>query len=398
MSTNTAWINTIEKLSVNFPLQNIDYPTLSAAIDEGVESLLMKSFASPSQIDSHYVEDLLADCINRISNCLVLREKAQDIEARAISDAVAYRTLKNATQTARATNTVASPLKKSLIQNASKITLENNSGESTINFSSDNNSWDELDKIQKNFLDEQDNIADVMKVKAATPGNGANYVERFSFIKKLFDIAMVESYKRALICQQALNDLYGINIKVPEITNTGYLNQLAIWAQSATALLDTELDSRQYHRIAFAVSGRDENPKDLELISKSKFNAGLTLKRIDFTLTNSNFESLKLKSLLLRGVSLQIRAKDESRTRLWSMKLKLPSDGLTKGDLNFPLLVPSSYQGSSEMLGTARGVHNINPVGDWTLTLFDRGVSDDDTSPVEIINIYLILDVSARRL
>ncbi|QTD35838.1 hypothetical protein [Pseudomonas fluorescens] len=398
MMEKLEWIEIVKNLSHEFPLIHDDFPMLSVAIDDEVDDILRESLTNPSEVDAHYVEDLLTDCVNRISSCLTLREKAQDIEARAISDAINYKALKAANEVAKLTAIELAPLQEKMIQNATSIEVSETSGKKTVNFSSDNKTWSNIENIQETFLQKQLEIAEIMKTKASTPGNGANHIERFLFIKRLFDISIEEAYKRSLVCAKSLKSLYGIQLDVPKISKHGYLNELAIWAQTATTLLDSELDSRIYSKVAFAISARDENPKETELIPKSKFTASIATRAIGFTLTSAHFEKFRMKSVLLRSIRIQVRAKDESRTRVWSVTVKLPNDGLGKTDASYPCVAPSNYQGPDENLSIVHGIHNFSPVGDWQINLPERSITDDDTSPAEILNIYLFLDVSARRI
>ncbi|WP_300238872.1 hypothetical protein [Pseudomonas sp.] len=398
MTEQLKWTEIVKSLSNEFPLALDDFPMLSAAIDDEVDDILRDSLANPSEVDAHYVEDLLADCVNRISSCLTLREKAQEVEARAISDAINYKTLKAANDVATLSADELAPLQEKLIQNATAIMINDEFGKKNVSFSSDHQVWEKVEGFQKDFLRKQLEIAEILKAKASTPGNGANHIERFSFIKRLFNLSIEEAYKRSLVCAKALKAIYGIQLDVPKISKHGYLNELAIWAQTATTLLDTELDCRIYNRVAFAISARDENPKETELIPKSKFTASITTRTIGFSLTSAHFERFRMKSVLLRGIRLQVRAKDESRTRIWSANVKLPNDGLGKGgDASYPCVAPSNYQGPDEILSVVHGVHNFSPIGEWQITLPDRAITDEDTSSAEILNIYIFLDVSARR-
>jgi hypothetical protein len=58
-----------------------------------------------------------------------------------------------------------------------------------------------------------------------TQGNGSNFVERFSFLKQLFDLNIEQAYRRAVITTSALKVIYKIDLPVPKIKAIGYLNE-----------------------------------------------------------------------------------------------------------------------------------------------------------------------------
>lgn len=368
-----------------------DYANLASALDDNVDKLLaVAGAAGGSPSNRRYVEQLLSDCVARISNCLILREKASDIEIRAIGEAAGHKMQSQLLKSNIAIGELLAPIQAQLASNATRLTPL----EGGYAFKGDEKIWENI-KIQQNEVwKTQKELLNLTVAKANTPGNGSNYLERFTMLKRLFDLGITEVYGRCLVCASALKKIYGIDLPVPEVMPVGYLNALALWGQTASDRLDVELGIRYSADIAFALGGVDENLKSSEIMERSKFSASVTTGVFNFSVSNKHLERFKMLEPRLRSVRLQLRPKtEEARIKVWSGVLQLPGSDLTPGDESFPCTISSSYSDSENE--AIHGVHNLNPIGDWTLRLPERGVTGDPID--EIVNIYLRMRVSYKR-
>lgn len=389
------WQEAVVLLNEDFPIlpADADFPSLSAALDDGVDDLLRDTPFQPSPANPRYVEDLLHDCVNRISNCLLLRDKAQEVEVRAIGEALNYKAQTASVAAHELINRFLGTMAPRMAQNAIGAKLE----DTAVTFQGDEAAWGQIGGAQAGLYKELREILAIQKAKATTPGNGSNFVERFAFLKRFFDICLVEAFRRAQVCAKALKDVYGIDARLPAITPVGYLNELSIWAQRASDALDDMLDARLFSDIAFAIAAPDDSPRDYELTTKSKFGAEIPTGRLTFKLTSAHFERAHMRNPLLRSLRLQVR-KDDPRLRLWPAQVILPRSQVTGTTEIFPCIAPSSYQDTPDEDVVVRGVHNISPIGDWEIKLADRALTGDALAVSEVTNVYLFLRLSYLKL
>lgn len=367
------------------------YPSIAFALDDGINDRLKDSLAEPSAINPHYVEDLLSDCVNRIANCLVLKEKANEVEVRAINDAMNYKVQTATLLMGDRILELLAPIQERLASNALGIKVNGANSE----YVGDKDLWEKIRLEQKALSKTQNEVAEALKNKAITPGNGANYTERFRLLKELFELGIIETYRRCVVCARGLKGIYGLDHPVPKVTATGYLNALAIWAQKASDALDLEIDGRLSAEVALAIGGVDDVLKEPELLTRTAYAAAIAAGNIAFTIKSSLFDNLRMKSVILRSLRFQIRSKtDDAKTRVLSFQVKIPSSPLTVGDNIFSCTSSTQYQ-DSEGNETVYGVHNHTPVGDWSIKLPERFLTGDALA--ELANVYLFLRVSYRK-
>ena len=368
-----------------------EYPSIAFALDDGIDDRLKESLAEPSPINPRYVEDLLADCVNRIANCLVLKEKANEVEVRAIGDAMSYKVQVVSLRMNDRIQELLAPLQERLGANA--LGTKTSAG-STENIG-DKELWEKIREAQKSLSKIQAEVVEALKNKAQTPGNGANYSERFRLLKELFELGIVETYRRCVVCARGLKMIYGLERPVPKVSSSGYLNELALWAQKASDALDLEIDGRMSSEVALAIGAIDDAPKEMELLTRTAFNAAIAAGNISFMIKPTQFDSLRMKSVVLRSMRFQIKSKTEdAKTRVLSLQVKLPGSALTSGDSLFNCTSSTQYQ-DSEGNETGYGVHNLSPIGDWSIKLPERFVTGEPLA--ELVNIYLFLKLSYRR-
>lgn len=389
------WKQNFSMLAETFaPLTMADpgeYASLSNALDDNVDKLLAGAVAAGgSTANKRFVEQLLSDCVARISNCLILREKASDIEIRAINEAANHKMQSQLLKSSVAIGELLAPIQARLASNATQLVPDGDE----YAFTGDKEIWAGVKSHQDAIWRTQKAILDLTVAKANTAGNGSNYLERFTMLKMLFDLGITELYGRCLACAAALKKIYGIDSPVPDVTPVGYLNALALWGQKASDRLDVELGLRYSADIILALGGTDENLKASELMERTKFTASVTTGAFNFNVAGRHLERFNMREPRLRSVRLQLRSKtDDAKVRIWCGALRLPGSDLTPGDETFPCTMSSSYS-DSESEGIY-GVHNLDPIGDWTLRLPERAITGEPIE--EIVNVYLRMRISYKR-
>ncbi len=389
------WTDIVRNLSADFdPISKMvnGVPVISEGLDEGIDKILAEHVTGGlTSLNKRFVENLMSDCINRVANCQILREKAQEIENRAVDAAVTFRT-QNALLDAA--SEIADEMREIRhLQGMNSIGLK-----STVEgseFIGDRAIWDRIRAQEENGRTAQRDAIESFMEKSRTPGNGSNFVERFTFLKSLFDINMTELYVRSLECAIGLKAVYNIDKPVPKMSTSGYLNYIAIWAQQASDELDRALAQRYLGSLTFTLAAPDESPKGLEILGLTAFNAAINAGAINFIIKKEHFSLFRMKDVLLRSVRLQVRSgTDETRTRVWSSSLTLPNTDLSLGGESFPAIFSTASADTGEE--TIFGVHNIPPFGDWSLRIPERSATGE-VSKNEIANVYLQMRISYRR-
>lgn len=399
--TATAWLEKVQLLGTDFPIGATGtYPSIAKALDDGVSAKLNAAALQPLGVHPRYVEELVRDCAARIANCLTIREKAQDLEVRAIGDAVNYKLQTESLATEKAIREALKPIRHLKFDAATiaKVTKESpTSADLSATFLGDKAIWTSVDTSESDFEDTRAAVLDTLKLKASVAGNGSNYAERFTFFKDLFDLNLTEAYRRALVCAKAIKEIYSIDMPVPPMVESGFLNLLALWAQRSSDLLDVELDGREISEVGFSMAAPAEDVSGYELMPRSQFEASVTAGTITFSISDQNLAKYGLQKPLLRSLRVLVKAKDETRIRMWPATIKAPLSPLIAEIPTISCVAASQVaSGASEQM-QAHGVHNINPIGQWQLSFAGRSLTGESSSKDEILNVYLLLTISHKR-
>lgn len=390
----TQWRDRVSDINDYFPVGDGGgaFPEIANSLDEGLRDRLWEQLQTASPINALYVEDLLRDCAARVAYCLQIRDKAHELETRAINEALAYRVQSAAVTLQKTVNEAVGPHAGKLSMNATRSQTQTGG---TTEFDSAIN-WGPVSQEQARANAAQIEVLADRKAKAETPGNGSNYRERYGFLKKLFDQSFVETYRRATRCADALKRVYGIDRPLPPFKPTNYLDDFAFWVQSASDALSTELDARFVGEIGFALNAKDASPKANELMTKADYDAAVPTRRIAFRLKAEHFDGYDMEGVLLRSVRIQMGSAD-GKTHLWPIRVRVPGSDLSTGIEMFSCVAPSLYQEGHSDAALIRGVHNIDPRGDWLIELPEESLDGLATTPANLPDIYLIVRVSYRR-
>lgn len=378
------WGELFEQLTRDFIALKRDdpnFPSIADPLDHDVEQLLQHAQANPSQVDPHHVEELLTDCVDRIANCLTLREKAAQVEVAAIAAATEYKERASRVETERAIRNALSTLRPILGGNATGTRISANQTENT----GDASVWARVNGAEEDHEKAILVLLQTLLTKAQAPGNGSNYVERFAFLKRLFDQSLIEAYRRARVCEKALSQIYDIHEALPQLRSTGYLNELAIWGQKVADLLDEKLDQRVVAEVAFTLGAKDNKLREHEIVGKSDFYRMLRAdRRIRFTMTETHFEKYGMKNPLLRSLNVQARLAQT----LWPIKVTIPSSQVTGKKAMVPSVAETGNYFTNDTI-IIEPIHNRSPIGDWEIEVNERSLYTQIANPDKIKSFFL---------
>jgi hypothetical protein len=275
--------------------------------------------------------------------------------------------------------------------------------------------WKDLLNEQEKQLLVKIEDADNKLKRLQESGSGNNYVARFEFLKQLFDIDLKEAYSRALSAYVGLRAIHSIDIPLPTLTDTGYLDKLAIWARTVTYELEKKFFNRRDTIIAFALNdlaaaGAPSN--DLpSIMNQSTFDSGRASGTWTFNILEAFFQRLnaKFKNPRLRGLDAHVFVNDDKAPmQFWRILLKLPSQkvplvsGLPTYSYEPEVYVPMStyprHVVESLELPNQREVYNIAPVGEWTVRIEGKSIMGTPTNDPNVVgNIILRMRISYEK-
>lgn len=405
-----GWQESINVLAQRFPgsltsLADPAVPVIGEPIDLGASVLLGPLTQAWISYPPLEVEYLLRTVNDHIRSCLELRERAQELEARAITD-VTDRSLQlellDIIEQLAELGRQNEPL---LLGNLKGATLNDSAVQGTAN----DQYWQSLLDLQKRHIDSQKDGIRLRLEQMKEEGSGANYVARFKAIKARFDVEFKEAYKRALTVNVGLKAIYGLDCPVPSLTDIAFLDALAAWAQETTYRLEQRLFVRRDTTIAFQLNTQGE---DLPAVfTDQEFGVGRNnfLFQVSFNESFFNRLGVSLKNPRLRGVAAAAYKADNSATepQAWRVRLDLPEQqipipGALAWSLQPVVLLPmvgyTSFESPLADVPPMREVHNVNPLGTWEIRIEQhdhigsRGTNSSDTFDRMIIFMRVAFD------
>ena len=359
-------------LSLEFPLRPAGFaadqvPNLANSLDQELVGTIDAFEIDPIEtaLNPLRVEDLLSSCLARISSCMILREKAHEVQIRAFTDAI-----ENTYQ-------------RILVENQ----VELDALASGLNSQAATDHRLAIKRATTEPLDYKKSMAE-------EPGHGSNYTERYAFLKEMFDLNLLQAIARARQVQKGLDQVYQIPAPLPPVAETGYLNALAKWAQKASDKLDVELDRRRWRKVSIAFSSPDDNPPSGQIFTRTNFNTRRDAGAFDFPLNAEFFTSRGITEPLLREVQLQIVSNEPTEPRLWQCTIRPPANPLIAGEIAFPCIAANGDSSAAVQFAVSGDVHNFSPIGNWSIRVPVTPITGEATV---ITNVILSLTVSSRR-
>nr|WP_314368788.1 hypothetical protein [uncultured Acinetobacter sp.] len=380
-------------------------------IDKGARELLLQFSNSWLEYPALEVEYLLRTLGEHITNCLTIKEKAQELEVRTISETSSALLQKDIIDFAMKLVESAATNQQKFMGNASEISIKENP-DSTFKIqgtTSANDYWVTYKESAMGQLLSQAKFIDSKIDQMKQSGSGLNYPERFNALKNQFNIELKEAYLRAISACAGLQAVYGIDYPLPEISDIGYLDALALWTRGATYKLEKELFNWNETTILLALNSGDQ--VDLpKIMTTAEFNAARANGTFIIKITPDMLNRLgvDIKNTRLRGVDLIAFVGDGSSlaNNYWRARIDLPEQTVTtksgapwtkRPTVILPQVTYPSVNKSLQNI-YQREIYNSSPYGEWTIRIeprdFVRGAQNADAS---FTNLILKLSMSSER-
>jgi hypothetical protein len=372
----SAWQNYLtdldQKLSAN---PDSGLAKLSEPIDRGADKTLLKFRNDWTRYPLLQVEYLLRTLNEHLKTCLELRAAAQDLEAKAVFDAMQAVHEKNLLGLVEEQLKLASDLDRQKLANLIGASLDRNKLVGT-----QSGDWDKLLAVQLRQVAAQRENAEMRLFRLSETGAGTNFFTRFENIKRLFSVDFQEAYRRACSVEKGLKLVYQLDRPLPEISDVGYLDSLVEWARNSTYELEKLLLRRQQAEITLALQSGTRGAADAirptvlepKPFESMRDNGGT----FTFSLTAEHFSlaELAMKNPRIRSLRWMVRVNLPPTTNFlpvfWKARATLPEQPGAGLDYRISTILPptASNQISEEIL-EMRELANASPIGEWTLKL-----------------------------
>lgn len=422
----TVWTSKATELADTFPTvlrlpdeKPGDIPGITQPLDKGAATLLAGLSPDTTKLEysPFFVERLMDDIANHIAACTRIRDQAQQLEVQAFREMMDLETRQRVNALIAAHLPTAKTREPSLISNQTTLTVGTGSVSSPPGASPDPY-WTTMWNWQDGKLSAAEDEVMQRIAKYSEPGNGNNYVERFGFLKQLFDQELVILYKKILAASVGLKEIFGLSYPPPAIIDIGYLNQLTFWAEQASNSLqksfhgiDTLTVIIPFHDSNAAI---DPPPGGLGLMSHDKFLPARQAGAITFTLSEAAFALPGAggtpKNPRLRGFDLWFVDKANlSPVPAWSSvtafrgSITLPNQSPQMDFVGRPatIAVPFLLVNHLTLLTSVPDVrsyrksYNASPIGTWSLRLEKSLKGDDPKAMTEdnLFNLFIRLQI-----
>jgi hypothetical protein len=325
--------------------------------------------AAATSLDPYKIEELVGSCLSRIANCVSIRDRAYEIQLRALTEGI---------RLAYAAEEV---------EDEAAVEAAINPGPAGAPFA---NARRDLKALKLARIKAQKDIS-------LMPGSGANYGERFAFLKSMFKESFLGAVARAKLINSSVNAVYGIAPPTfPLLTDSRYLDSLALWAQKISDLLDEERDGRVRRQLIIPLTPRDAASVGDSVMDIITYQGGYAGAAINFKLTDEYFKDRGLKSPLMRSVAVRADVSDTWAGAVFSTWITPPQPTLVADDRT---IYHASVGGRLEDASRASiEVHNLNPIGTWSLKITGKEIRGQAfSSATDLTNFFIHLTVFARR-
>lgn len=380
---------------------------LLSPIDTGAKTLLndlTKAQLRYSPLDVEYLLDALE---TQLTKCLDLREKAQELEKLAVS---ARLELKLERSIAQALSAMSEIDKVSARFVAGTMFAPKIEGSVTVVSAVDDRAstyWNKKSEIEQTNIKAHLDAASAREQFLTQPGSGGNHLDRFRFLKQIFDIELADAYLKARSIAVGAKLIYGIDKAVPEVTDIGFLSALAVWYRALAADIEKQLVRRTTTTIAVGLRKHATDTLAVPgLIADGDFLAQRATYEFKFSIPSSFFDAatLKLKRARLRGIEAfawidgSVKPTDYLRIKvvLPDQSVKVDGETIWAHAPKVSLPIVSYPVGDNITVEHRREVHNADPVGDWRIEIDKRTLTDKDSNKDEVIkNLFLVMRVAS---
>ncbi len=387
-------------------------------IDIGSDKLLesyKNSWLTYPPLDVEYLVQTLND---HLYNCLEYRDKAQDLEVKAFHEASEQLLQRRLLESMEQQMALFAEYEPKLLKNSYKTNFDQESG--NVN-SSDTAYWKNLLAEQKKQLAINLEAVNTRLTRFNENGGGNNFVERFDFLKELFQKDLIEAYCRGKAACLGLKSIYDIDIPLPEVTRVGYLNKLIIWARTVTYELEKKLFGVRETTVAFvlhdgstAAAATAAPTHDTPRIFTGDAFRGIRANNGSyiFKIPKDYFERLDLNLVnpRLKGLDIHVLAPDDKQPeKYWRIFVETPEKKIEIGNgfppytfqpkVYFPV---ATYPGKiPDMLSVPnrREVNNVSPIGEWNIRIEPKGVfgNNKPTDNTLLDNLLIRMKIAYER-
>jgi len=394
------------KLTTSTPPLSLppDIPQILQPIDTGAVALLTPYKLAPLIYSPMEVEYLVNALDEHITNLINLREKAQQLEVLAVAERLDVLLDQKATDFMQAMADFSQKNDKRTVGTMVDPVISPTSITSASS-QAVNQYWTDRRTIQQTNIKARQDVNDARAFYMTQPGSGNNHVQRFNFLKQLFDRELIEAYRRAQSVAVGLKAIYGIDKPLPELVDIGYLSQLALWEKDIYYTM--ELRVMQTIQTTLAVGLRkNADPNALPgFIADADFVAGRQAGTLKFNLPTSFFYSTtaKLKNPRLKGLEAYLWAEANPKVLDYiRVSVTLPDQSIRDGGnkiwSNLPTVIlplATFPQGPEFNILSRREVRNANPLGDWIIQIDKRTLTDKENAESVLHNLFLVMRISS---
>lgn len=397
--TKSVWTSLSRELEYLAPNLRGTLP-IAEPIDIGAISLLAPWTSAKLEFSPREVEYLLSSVNEHLRNCLELRNRAQDLEVSAYNESIELQCQDAILRLLESQIALNCQNDAKTMANAASFTVEKTRTSPVPNFEY----WNSLLSNQREQLVARRRYLESRKSIHEASGSGANFVERFAFLKSLFNVDLVEAYRRSVAAAKGLAEIYNFKKPLPPVKDVGYLNELVLWSREATYNLERQLSTRREAVVGFALHDGGGGQDVPSLSSKAAFDAAIDNGIFGFTLEASMFERHEFKAIdpRLRGIDLlAVRSDDKPSKDFWRVGIDLPVQTLdaTFNDsaamtVNLPFVATIAEATRTLGVASQRHINNATPIGAWHLRIGRKSVAGTTRDNTRLENFILLLRIS----
>lgn len=331
-----------------------------------------------SEMNPYRADDLLSSCLTRLANCISLREKAHEIQARALVEGIEL-------------------LHGEAVEDSQSIIDGilypgppiGNGGQDPGKI---------LAEQREVLLQAKKATFKARKAISALTGSGANYAERFSFLKSMFKISFLEAVARGRRAAEAIERIYDIKLpESPSLDADLFLNSFALWVQQIADQLDFEKDRRYKTSLIIPIS-QEGDGDNVALLSKEEYKKQYDAKLLDFEITEAYFLERDIHKPILRNLGVRATLSNAAYSgRAFPAWITPPQPSLVNSDRTFyHTALVGGPELASERFVTDE-VHNLDPIGKWQIRIINADVTGLQIVDADPPNFYLHMTVFGRR-
>jgi len=375
-------------------------------LDSNATSYLVPILAGIRHHNIWLVEALLDQSIDHLNNCLDLRDEGQSLENMTVNHALDM-ALAIKLQNKDAESIEIQRQDQTRYKAVSEQTELNKSAEGKIEGS--DQSIDAVNRIQDQFIDVKDHkLNEVIRHTLAktkmsqVDGSASNYLQRFERAREVFVNEFKNAYSKLVAVQDGLKVVYDISTPLPEITDSGYLDKLYLWATNTVYRLDHHSLQQHDYVVYLPLSQGHFSPEADNDSQKHVLVSNFTEQRAAGVFT---FELPKEKIFpnidnpRIRKVAVLVRDDQQNPWfEAYSVKVAAPAQKNAQSQLiSQPPLETTAYSSMQSMAQSAPYVgslyHNTDPTaGEWQISIAKRGSRNTDRTGLE--DVVLVLYVA----